>query len=356
MINKITNSKEAHRPFPNAIRKQQMTKKVVIVDGQPGCGKTMLSPIVAALDRAELIYYVPEIENICALRYLEKIDEDAAIAMIQIQADLIIYETMMSRRTNFRPTDISSAFRDSNTWRYIRRLFQKGDECIPGKIERDNPILHFTTHNLLAFSEPVFSALGNKILFIEMVRHPLYMIKQQTLNMKRTLATSRDFHIYIEYNDTQLPYYTLGWESLFAKSNPVEKTIYTIDKITKLKQSAKEDFIKNYGAQILTIPFEKFVIEPWPYMKKIEDALETKVTVATRKMMKKQKVPRKIIADGPDLKIYRRCGWEPAEKGSSEEKELEIRRQFVAKEASSRAICVLDELCDKYEKNICGNH
>lgn len=350
MINKIADSLVVNRPYPDTIRKQRMIKKVVIVDGQPGCGKTMLSPIVASLDRVELIYYVPEIENICALRYLEKIHEDAAIAMIQIQADLIIYETMMSRRTNFRPADISSAFQDQNTWRYIRRLFQKGDETIPGKIERDNPITHFTTHNLLAFSKPVFSAFGNNVVLIEVVRHPLYMIKQQALNMERTLATSRDFHIYIDYNGVQLPYYTLGWEPSFLKSNSIEKTIYTIDKITKLALSAKDDLIKNYGAQVLTIPFEKFVIEPWPYMSKIEEALETKITSKTRKMMKKQKVPRKLIADGLDLKIYRRCGWKPAEKGSNEEQELEIRRQSFAKEASSQAMRVFDELCAEYEK------
>ena len=35
-------------------RLYNLTENVVIVDGQPGCGKTMLSPIISTLDRLKL--------------------------------------------------------------------------------------------------------------------------------------------------------------------------------------------------------------------------------------------------------------------------------------------------------------
>ena len=64
-------------------RKPHMAEKVVIVDGQFGCGKTMLSPIISAFDRVELLTYAYELEYICALKYLKRIQEDAAITMAE---------------------------------------------------------------------------------------------------------------------------------------------------------------------------------------------------------------------------------------------------------------------------------
>ena len=42
-----------------------MAEKIVTVDGQGGCGKTLFSPIIAALDRVELLSYTFEVEFVC---------------------------------------------------------------------------------------------------------------------------------------------------------------------------------------------------------------------------------------------------------------------------------------------------
>jgi len=118
-----------------ALRKPYLVEKVVIVDGQPGCGKTMLSPIIAALDRTELLNYAYEIEYICALYYLKRIAPDAAETMIKMLTDLKLYNVMMSRDVNMRPKDLSSIFYDSNPWRYLKRLFEEGDRAVPKKIK-----------------------------------------------------------------------------------------------------------------------------------------------------------------------------------------------------------------------------
>ena len=51
-------------------RKAQMLHKVVIVDGFPGCGKTMMSPIISSFDRVEIMQYSTQIEQICELFFL----------------------------------------------------------------------------------------------------------------------------------------------------------------------------------------------------------------------------------------------------------------------------------------------
>ena len=62
------------KEFDNKIcRLYNLTENVVIVDGQPGCGKTMLSPIISTLDRVEIMTFAFEIEFNCRLFQLGKI-------------------------------------------------------------------------------------------------------------------------------------------------------------------------------------------------------------------------------------------------------------------------------------------
>lgn len=316
----------------------------------------MMSSIVGALPRVEIMQYSYALEYICALRYLGRMEEDAACVMIRILTDLHLYNVMMGRETNFRPSDLSGVLRSSHPLRYFLRLFQRGDEAVIRRIEAQRPILHLTTHLLLGFSSPIVQALGSRALFIEVVRHPLYMIRQQALYNDRYGTEARDFAICFDYKGMALPFFALGWEETFLKANAVEKAIYMIYHLTKrVKElSMTGDGTGNGG--VFEVPFERFVINPSPYIRRLETLLGTQTDSRTKKMMKKQNVPRKMYAEGIDLKIYKHYGWEPPEKSSDEAKEFERRRRFAAEHASPEAVEVLDELCaeyeDKYLKNI----
>ena len=329
------------------IRQKQLTEKIVIVDGQPGCGKTMLSPIIATFQRVELLSYAFEVEFICRLFHLNKIDSDAAIAMVRMLVDHKLYQTMMGRDTNFRYRDLSSVFNDANPWRYFKRIFQEGEMIIPDRIKNERPILNITTHDLLSRSEPILLGLSDVALFVEVVRHPLYMVKQQQLNMERLVDNARDIQINIEYEGRQLPYFAQGWEEQFIKANTMEQAVYCIEKTTLATNEKRKIWKEENKHSILTIPFEKFVIDPWPYLKEIEEKLETKIGSKTNKMMRKQNVPRKILADAPSFEIYERCGWEPPTEGS-EENELTKRRDMVAKNSSPEVLEIMDKLSQEY--------
>ena len=247
---------------PVIVRYGHLAEKIVIIDGLPGCGKTLFSPIVAAMGRVELLNYAFEVEYICRLFHLSKIQEDAAVSMVRMLTDHKLYQTMMGRETNFRYSDLSSAFKDSNPWRYFKRIFQEGDLAVPARIKSERPILSLTTHYLMSIAKPVFQALENRLLFIEIVRHPLYMIIQQTLNMERLVNNPRDIDIYIKSDQAQFPWFTNQWEDLFKNSNPVEKAIHSIDRFFKLSESFKSGHKEEIKGQVLTIPFEPFVMDP----------------------------------------------------------------------------------------------
>lgn len=343
----IDSNQEEHKKLTKVIRQKQLSEKIVIVDGQPGCGKTMLSPIIASMNRVELLSYAVEIELICRLSHLKKIDNDAAIAMVRMLVDHKLYQTMMGRDTNFRYSDLSSVFQDSNPWRYFKRIFQKGDLVIPEKIKNERPILNLTTHDLLGMSNPVLSGLGEAVLFIEVVRHPLYMVKQLQLNMQRLVNNARDIEVNIEYKGKQLPYFAHGWEEQFLNANSMEKAVTFIEKTTHATNKKRKMWEETSHVSIITIPFEKFVLDPWPYLKEIEKKLETKIGPRTNKIMKKQNVPRKVLADAPSFEIYKRCGWEPPMEGS-EENELTKRRDMVSKNSSPEILEIMDNLSQEY--------
>ena len=312
----------------------------------PGCGKTLLSSIISSFDRVELLSYSFEIEFICRLHHLKKISEDASIAMINNLVDYKLYNSMMGRDVNFRYGDLSSVFSYPKPIKYFKRIFQEGDLMVPRKITNSKPILNLTTHDLLGMSKPIFKALKTRLTFVEVVRHPLFMLIQQFFNFERSYLIQEIFK-FISNIKNQLPYFIHGWEELFLKSNNIDRTIYCMEKQINLTKKFKD---KNQH-KIITIPFEIFVKLPNKYLKFIEHSANTLETSITKKIMRKQKVPRKNIVDGLPLSIYKRCGWEAPISGLSERDEYMIRRKFAVDQgASKKALEILDNLSEIYNK------
>ena len=295
-------------------RKKKLANKVVFVDGLPGCGKTLFSPIVAAMDRVELLSYAYEIEHYCALYFLDKLPIDAAQAS-----------------------------------RYLKRLFQEGDSATVPIIEREQPILNLTTHQLLGFSEPIWEALGERCVFVEILRHPLYMIRQQLLNVENLYGSEKSFDVCYLHKNIEVPFFAKGWEDEYLKYKGVDNVICYLDHLSKRTKQIKEKVRKKYNATIITIPFEEFVLDPFKKIQEIADSLESKVTESTKTVMRKQNVPREKVAQGIDIPVYRRCGWVPAITNGNERDELIIRRDEVVKKASPELIPILDRLCKEYE-------
>lgn len=329
-------------------RPDSFSSSVVFIDGLEGCGKTLFSALISSFDRVEKLTYSYEIEHICTLNFLNKIESSTCSSLIQMWTDLILYNTMMSREVNFRPSDLSSIFKHNRKFQYIKRLFNKGDEHIPSVINNEKPILALTVHKLISCATPIFESLGNRVRFIEIVRHPLYMIIQQSLNNEKLINSVRDFVIYFDYNGINVPWYTKGWEKEFLSLNPIEKSIVYIDKMTDLTNSIKTNLDKK-NHLILTIPFEKFVIKPEDFMNKIADHMGSSITKSTLKELKKQNVPRQKYSDGLPLEIYKRCGWEKPDKDLNELQEFQKRRDFVEQGVRKKYIELLDRLSAKYE-------
>ena len=75
---------EPHDPFTMG---RVVAEKIVMVGGLDGCGKTLFSPIISALDRVELPTYSYEVEHYCALFFLQKMSLNSASTLVKMQTD-----------------------------------------------------------------------------------------------------------------------------------------------------------------------------------------------------------------------------------------------------------------------------
>lgn len=308
-------------------RSNLLLEKVLFINGQPGCGKTLFTSILPTIKKVEILNFCTEIENICALYHLKKISKDGASTFIKIYLDEVIYNTSMSRRVNFRFGDLSSVFRDPFPLRYFQRLLSKGDVEIPKYIKTNKPILHFATHNILPYSKILFDTLFEKILFMEILRHPLYMIKQQIINYENHLNSDRHFHIKFLYQKKEFFFWDLPYLKNSKNFKPVDFAINHLSH--QLDNQIDKINYHNKNKNFLVIPFENFVLSPYKYIKNIELLLGEKFSKKLNNVLQREKVPRIKASDGINSKLYRRFGWEPGNKKLNEMGELNKRLDFV---------------------------
>lgn len=332
-----------------ALRDQHMADLAVFVGGVNGCGKSMLTPVIGSLERLEIQKYNYTIEHICSLHYLGRMPDDSAKALLSLQADMVLYDLMHGREVNIRYKDCSSIFSNPGTLKYLARLTTQGGAEALVRIKSERPVLHILTHNVMTHSVPLLMAMGERGRIVEVVRHPLYMVKQWHIYIEHFAAEARNLTLWFGYEGRALPFWAWGWEEQYVKSSKMDRVIYALQHITEANQRRYEQLTDAQRARTLRIPFERFVLEPEPWLQALESLLGTKRTAETMRELKRQNVPRKLIAQGINLPIYKAYGWEPPEEGATERRELDKRRAFAAASASPEALKVLDRLSAAYE-------
>lgn len=340
---------------PTVVREPHLVERVICVGGDPGCGKTLFTAVVGSLARVEIMKYNYTLEHLASLHLLGKLDDDAATAMIRMIMDTDLYHLTQSREVNLRPSDLSSIFRNPGGWRYLRRMFQAGDAAAAERVRATRPILHYVIHYVLPFSPSFFMAMGDRLRILLIVRHPLYMIKQWYLYIHRYGTDVRDLTVWFDHHGTAVPFFARGWEGRYLDANLMDRAIYSIEHLDQWGQRILQGLAPDQRSRILIIPFERFIRDPWPSLRELETLLGTEVTELTRRELRRQRVPRKRIAEGIPLPIYKQYGWQPPRKRSTEREELALRRDFAARLASADGLRVLDRLCAEYEAAYLGD-
>lgn len=347
-----TDTPDLAKPY----KQLHFAKKIVIVDGMIGGGKNLISSIVSSLPNVEMWLHKPKIEQICLLHHMGHISLDATIILIKTWMDEEIYNQSMSRNTNFKPSDQSSVFYNARPLRYFKRLF-KSPLKTAESIKKEMPVLNIMTHVNTSYAKPLFEALGERLIYIRFVRHPMstYMIQHNKNWTKRWETGGRYGHMLYETMDQDsksinLPFYAKNLEKTYLNANSTDRAILLFDQWIR----SGDDFInkvnKSTKATIFEIPYENFVFDPQMYIKKIALSLGVTPDNETNKMMHRQGVPRGSLTDTPKSKVYKICGWKQPKKFFTLAENFAQGRAYAAETASPEAISILDKLAEDYEE------
>jgi len=275
-------------------RQQFYTNKIILVDGIARTGKSMLGPILSSFENIEIERIEPIFDIIPLLEHFGQINKGSAIALLRLEMDNKLYDTMISRNTNFRYGDHTSAFRSSKFSVYLRRMFMdEGDEVVQ-RIRKEGIVFQTQTHDILGHCNLYFEAFKDRLYIIEVIRHPIdvvYSLFQRGWGM-RYGTDPKDFTLNMNYKGVMVPWHAIGWEKEYIKMGPMDRLIKYIDVITKRNKENYEKLDKNQSKQVLFIPFEQFITKPMTYIKAIEQLIGKRKTARTKKALKRERCPR----------------------------------------------------------------
>jgi len=330
-MEKTFNAKESSN-FDNKIklvRKNILLREFVIIDGIGSSGKAMLSHIVASFKRVEKMRLDILFDTIPRLYMLKKISHDAAVTLMQIEADMQFYHTMMSRSVNFRFKDGTGVFQNPFPLRYLWRLFMKERGPVISRIKKTNPIFQEMTHDGLTNANILFDAF-EKIQFhiIYIARDPVEIIYDwyQRGFGTRIGTDPQEFQFSYEYKENIVPLYAYGWEKEYLSSNPMDRNIGMVKQHFENNIKSYNELQSERKAKVLFVFFDELVTDPMLISKKIAAFIGTVITSCTKKTYRRENCPRISIAEN---KLHK--------------------KQFIERHSSKEYRTMLEELIQKYE-------
>lgn len=278
----------------NFIRNNSLLYKLFIVDGIGRSGKVLLSDILACFPTVEVQQYIEFVEYISLAFYYNKISEDIAQSIFKTQLDTQLYNLMIGRSLNSRPTDSTSYFRYHSPEKYISRTTSLDGPIIGERVLKEKPIYLIWTHDLIYKSELIFRTFGEKITYFYLNRDPIDIIYEWDLKNfgGRVGNDPTEMQYLIKHNEEVVPELTLGWENEYILLNPLEKIVRMIHSSFERNINAIEK--SKLTNNIVIINFEELVTRSRSVVAKIGKIINLEPLPILSSILARENCPRKL--------------------------------------------------------------
>ncbi len=312
---------------------------IIVVDGVWGVGKSAITPIVAAFQGVEKKRIDPIFEYIAALSWLKCLSTDAVETLYRTYADFFTYHNAIGREVNLRIRD-DSGLRNSPGWnRYINRLFSRDGDHVEERILATNPATLLVGDYILPSIRELQAALGTRLYFIEIVRHPLHLYKYFEKYVA-DFARMREFTLSFEVHGTRVPWFARDWNDDYLRASNPERAALLIARSYQMF----DQFLDS--ANILVIPFEHFVLDTNSHVARLTSFLGRPVHYRTKPIMRRHLLPRKQISMGRPSNSR---SWNTA--ANSDEKEVNNSLIREIQQACSEPVfCEFSRAISRYEQ------
>lgn len=308
------------------------TNDVIFIDGLWGSGKSIVFPVISGMTGVEKVRIENSYEHLCVMNSLRKIESDVIDTLLLTTADRQQYDNLIGREVNLRWSDYTGLFKNSNSFRYIIRAFSKDGDYAMDKINNQNLALTIMSHIILNVSEPLFRAFGARLKIIETVRHPVFMVNHWYSYLSR-FSSPREFTISIDYKGQKVPWFASSWADEYIEQSEFDRALLSITRVYK-KLFSTIDNLLSQNQPLLIIPFESFVLDPNPKLVELENFLNRSHSPKVKKILAREKIPRKLISSGLGFSSY---GWSK-NKSATEEEDYRNRMDFIKSKASEKSI------------------
>lgn len=304
----------------------------------------MITPIVSGMKGVEKqkIDYV--FEYLCVLRHLNKLDADATTSMLQTYADIDQYHNLIGREVNLRWSDDSGVANNPASFRYLSRIFGSEGDPVVERINKENLALQIMSHLILTVADPLIDAFGERLKFIEIVRHPLYMVKHWHAYLDR-FEGAREFTLSFDVQRHKVPWFARDWHDEFIRLSIMDRILVSIVRLYE-RLFKMIEVMNSRKASLLVTSFEHVVLDTDSVLKQLEEFLGRSHYPGLNKILKKQKLPRKRITHGKGHAAY---GWQAGEE-ENERKEYEKLFAFIRTSASESYLTMFEKLIMEYNR------
>jgi len=278
------------------------TNDVIFIDGLWGTGKSIIAPIISAMEGIEKQKIEHIYEYLCILNHMKKIQPDAVSTLLKTYADLSQYNNCVGREVNLRLNDDSGFFNNPGSMKYVKRLFGREGNDVVTSINNNNLALNVMSHMILPVSEPLFQSYGERLKIIEMVRHPLYLVKHWYSFLSR-FEDSRIFTLSSTLDNIKVPWFAYKWDTKYASDTLMDRVLSSIIFMYEWL-FAELDKCAQQKRNVFVISFENFVIKPYPVLEELKKFLNRDHFSKVDKILRKQKIPRQQISNGLGHAIY----------------------------------------------------
>ena len=292
---------------------------VIVVDGLWGSGKQLVSTLVGGFDRVEHFKYNPDYDYLCATSHLGAMNRNATVTLLQLIAGRNQYYNLIGREVNLRWRDETGPRFHPTPFKFLSRLFSKDGEAIAKTIDEKNIANNITTHCIYPVSEPIAEAFGQRLKFVEVVRHPLHLVT----HWSRFLEPSRwrrvrEINLTVDCDGYKVPWFASSWAEQFAKANTFDQALLSVNFLCNWVIDVHTSKLQD-NSKFHVVEFEKLVLDPDTELLALGKFLGRPRAKGMKKIMRQNAIPRKNIADGPKMgQNYRWTALEKDEKVYSE--------------------------------------
>lgn len=276
----------------NLIRNNTLAKRIVIVNGMDRSGKMEIANVISSFKYVEKHRMDNSFDIIPKLWELGKITDDAAISFLKIEADIHLYENMISRGLNIRLDDMTSVYKYPNPNKYMLRLNMKEGDEVVDRIAKEKPIFQNTTHNTIKGLELFIKTFGKNIKIIHCIRNPvdtIYSLYKRGFG-HRIGKDPREFQLAVDYNNISIPIHAIDYKERYKNLNELERIICMIESnlnkniksYNSLSKTEKKDIIK-------LLYIDSYNTNQLDSCKGLAAFLDTSITSQTKELLSKTK-------------------------------------------------------------------